>query len=113
MLGLNLTILEGMNKYMDNPALNPMGGVPFRFGRYLPNALLAFQLLPEALHPLSITIDSIKREAEQNPRIGVVLERLILPPLQICIRDHRIKPLNSIPVLDHGQSAQMKLDLNG
>lgn len=112
MLGVNLTILEGVNKYMDNPALNPVDGVPFRMAKYLPNALLAFQLVPDCLHPIAVAIDGLEEAYEDDPRMETIVNNLVLPPIQEAIRDYRINPIPSIPRLPHVMHDQASFDFD-
>ncbi len=96
MLGLQTAILAGINKYRSNPALNPYYGQEFDLDRYLPHALSAYQHLPPSMHPLSIAIDNARIEAEDDPRLHVVINRLIVPAIVHAVQCQNVKPICGI-----------------
>ena len=97
MLGLNLLILEGVNKYKSNPALGPENANLFRLERYLPDALIPYQDLPAIFHPISIHLHMLEREIKHDPRIRTIIDDLILPPLQDAVDKYGLKPIPGVP----------------
>ena len=96
MLGVNLLILEGVNKFKSNPYLSPENAGVFRIDRYLPEALIPYQDLPAIFHPISVHLHMLEREVNNDLRMRHVIDHLILPPLQKAVRDYNLKPIPGI-----------------
>ena len=96
MLGIQLVILEGVNKYMSNPQNNPKFGAPFRFSNYIPHGLQAFKDLPNCFHPVAIAVHSIRSEAQTIPKLNTVLDKLIIPPLYNAVKQLNLKSIAGV-----------------
>lgn len=96
MLGVNLLILEGTNKYKSNKALRPEQAHPFRLERYLPNALIPYQDLPAVFHPVSIHLHMLEREVSDDPRMRVIIDNLIAPPIANAVNQYELLPIPGV-----------------
>lgn len=110
MLGVQLTILEGINKYTMNPANNPLIGVPFRFDNFLPNALKPYENTPACFHPVAIAVHGLRKEAKHDRRIHIVIDRLILPPLLTAVEQHGLSPIPDTKIMPYARLYNSTLD---
>ena len=96
MLGLQVKVLECMNKYMSDDSYAPEYGEPINLKPYMPLALTAYEHMPQSMHPVCIMMDNLRIEAGDDMRLHAVIDRLIVPPIMAAIKDHNLKPIQGI-----------------
>lgn len=95
MLGIQLRVLEGINQIKENGLPNKNVPFSYRFNKYLPHALSAYDGIPECLHPISIMLDSLSSEKDKN--IKHAIENFIKPPIKDARMKQKLDNIGGVP----------------
>lgn len=96
MLGIQLALLEMTNYCFENPNLSPRTGNPIRIDDYAPQALHAYQTVPEVFHPISVSIHSLLTHHEKPELIKEILKFKYIPAIRAAESRYGLNPINGL-----------------
>ncbi len=96
MLGIQLTMLETVNEYLDDKRSNPRTGNPIRVSKYTPHGLHAYHTIPQCLHPISVAAHDYRIHHENTAKVRSVLENKLAPAIRVEEDKYGLNPVKGL-----------------